>query len=117
MSVAETFQLDVGNLDIASFIDVVFELSEFAFGAEKLCASDVEFGDLSWIEDKGHVFGRLTIYYKKISASYVLPGGPEFLPTGMFLIDNQHSLLTKMLPNFISLRKLPLPASLIPNGY
>jgi len=54
MSIAETFQLDVCYLNISSFIDVIFELSEFAFGTEKFSTSDVQLGHLCGIEDQCH---------------------------------------------------------------
>ena len=41
VTVSETLELDVGDLDEPGFVDVFFKLFEFGFGAEELGASDV----------------------------------------------------------------------------
>ena len=41
MCISKAFELDVGYLEVAGFVDIFFELFEFVLGAEKLSASDV----------------------------------------------------------------------------
>lgn len=54
MTIAETLQLDVSDLQKSWRLHVLFEVFELGFRSEKLSASDVQFGDLSGIEKKCH---------------------------------------------------------------
>ena len=55
MTVARALQLDVCYLRKASFVYVLLELFEFAFGAEEVAATLVKFGDLGRIEYECHL--------------------------------------------------------------
>ena len=54
MAVTKALQLDISDLYEPGFVNILLELFEFVFGAEKLGSPHVQFGDLSGIENQGH---------------------------------------------------------------
>jgi hypothetical protein len=54
VAIAVAFELDVGDFNEPGLVDVIFKLFETSLGPKKLSASDMEFGDLSGIENQSH---------------------------------------------------------------